>query len=89
MGEETDDPWPEWADVTHLTGDLYFANRYRNGWWMAAAMCLMFVPPLGAFMLVYMLGRSVVTPCDDLPARLEGENSGSVVRRVWDDLRSA
>jgi hypothetical protein len=54
----------ETVDPTHLTGDLYFVNRFTKWYWyLAGALCLL-VPPAGAFLLTYFVASCVTTTPD-------------------------
>jgi len=67
MGEtDTNEPWPDWADATHLSGDVYFIDKYGGGWWMAAAMISIGLFPLGPIMPIYMAMRCLKRPDDDI-----------------------
>ena len=68
---ESDTPWGEHIDATHITGDLWFVDRWASWhWYLAGALCLL-VPPAGVFLLVYFASASIYTADDDIPLTAE------------------
>lgn len=58
------------ADVTHLTGELYFVNQYDGKLWSLAGILCLFVPPVGVFMAFYMASSCVMASDDDVETHL-------------------
>lgn len=61
------DPWNGVVDANHIVGDYYYVEQYSARWWLiAAAMCFI-IPPLGMFMLGYMVTSNVYSEGGEIP----------------------
>lgn len=57
-GDSTDRA-AEAVDATHITGDVWFINRYGSGWYMAAVISAVLLAPVGVPLLAFLLFKSL------------------------------
>lgn len=67
--DANDSPWSH-IDATHLTGDLYYVEKYSAFWWIASALTTLMVPPVGAFCIAWMVFQGIERKQDEIEIEL-------------------
>jgi hypothetical protein len=65
-GSETDTPWGEHIDATHITGDVWYVSKYPAWYWYLAGVLCLLAPPAGVFLGVFLLSASVHRASEEL-----------------------
>jgi len=71
MSQQTNgSPWSH-VDATHLTGDLYFVDKFASKWWTATGIMCFLVPPGGLVALAYMVSCCIQRAGEDVSVRFD------------------
>jgi hypothetical protein len=58
------------VDANHLVGDYYWVDPYPPSYWFIVAGLCLGLPPLGVFLLAWMVGECITGADEDIPAEL-------------------